>query len=48
MNEYCFQISRTKTVWVCAIDEEEAESKVYEEIGYDPDEMELVDVNFDI
>jgi hypothetical protein len=48
MNEYCFQVSRTRTVWVCAIDEEEAASKVYEEIGYDPDEMELVDVNFDI
>ena len=24
MNEYCFQISATRTIWVCAIDEEEA------------------------
>jgi hypothetical protein len=48
MNEYCFQISATRTIWVCAIDEEEAESKVYEEVGYDPGEMELVDVNIDI
>ena len=48
MNEYCFQISRTSSVWVCAIDEEEAQSKVYEEIGYDPEEIELIDVNFDI
>jgi len=48
MNEYCFQISRTNTVWICAIDEEEAESKLYEAIGYDPEEIEIVDVNFDI
>lgn len=48
MNEYCFQTGPTTTVWVCAIDEDEAEFKVYETIGYDPDRMELIDVNFDI
>ena len=39
-------VSRLKSLGV--IDEEEAESKVYEEVGFDPGEMELVDVNFDI
>ena len=44
MNEYCYQVSPTRTVWVYAIDEEAAEVMVYEELGYDPDDMELVEV----
>lgn len=44
MNEYCYQVSSTKTVWVYAANEDEAESKVYETLGYDPDDMELIEV----
>lgn len=48
MNEYCYQVSPTKTVWVYASNEEEAESKVYEELGYDPDDMNLIEVLEDV
>ncbi len=44
MNEYCYQVSPTKSVWVMASSEEEAEGKVFETLGYDPEEMELVEV----
>ena len=48
MNEYCYQVSPTKTVWVYAANEEEAEFKVYEELGYDPDDMNLIEVLEDV
>ena len=48
MNEYCYQVSPTRTVWVYAANEEEAEFKVYEELGYDPDDMELVEIVEDV
>ena len=48
MNEYCYQVSPTKTVWVYAANEDEAESKVYEELGYDPDDMNLTEVVEDV
>jgi hypothetical protein len=44
MNEYCYQVSPTKAVWVMASNEEEAEGKVFETLGYDPEEMELIEV----
>ena len=44
MNEYCYQVSPTKSVWVMAYSEEEAEGKVFETLGYDPEEMELIEV----
>jgi hypothetical protein len=44
MNEYCYQVSPTKSVWVMASSEEEAEGKVFETLGYDPEEMELIEV----
>ena len=43
-NEYCYQVSPTRTVWVYAIDEEAAQEQVYEELGYDPDDMEWIEV----
>jgi hypothetical protein len=48
MNEYCYQVSPTRTVWVYAADEESAEDKVYEELGYDPDDMDLIEVREDV
>ena len=48
MNEYCFQVSPTRTIWVYASSEEAAIDKVYEELGYDPDDMELVEVLEDV
>ena len=48
MNEYCYQVSPTRTVWVYAANEEEAEFKVYEELGYDPDDMNLIEVLEDV
>ena len=48
MNEYCYQVSPTRTVWVYAVNEDEAIDKVYEELGYDPDDMELVEVLEDV
>lgn len=48
MNEYCYQVSPTKTVWVYAASEDEAEFKVYEELGYDPDDMNLIEVLEDV
>ena len=48
MNEYCYQISPTSTVWVYAASEEEAIDKVYETLGYDPDDMELIEVVEDV
>lgn len=48
MNEYCYQVSPTNTVWVYAASEEEAEGKVFETLGYDPEEMELVEVLEDV
>ena len=48
MNEYCYQVSPTRTVWVYAANEEEAEFKVYEELGYDPDDMNLIEVVEDV
>jgi hypothetical protein len=48
MNEYCYQVSPTKTVWVYAANEEQAEGLVYEELGYDPDMMELVEIVEDV
>jgi hypothetical protein len=44
MNEYCYQISPTKDVWVYASNEEEAEGLVFEQLGYDPEEMNLIEV----
>ena len=48
MNEYCYQVSKTRSVWVYAIDEEAAEVMVYEELGYDPNDMELLEVREDV
>jgi len=48
MNEYCYQVSKTRSVWVYAIDEEDAEVMVYEELGYDPEEMDLIEVREDV
>ena len=48
MNEYCYQVSPTRDVWVYAIDEEAAEIMVYEELGYDPDDMELIEIREDV
>jgi hypothetical protein len=48
MNEYSFQVSPTRSVWVCANSEEEAEAKVYETLGFDPDMMELIEVVEDV
>jgi hypothetical protein len=44
MNEYCYQVSKTRSIWVYAIDEEAAEVMIYEELGYDPDDMQLIEV----
>ena len=48
MNEYCFQVSPTRTIWVTASNEEAAIDKVYQELGYDPDDMELVEIVEDV
>jgi hypothetical protein len=48
MNEYCFKVSETNEVWVYASTEEEAESMVYEQLGYDPEEMDLIEVREDV
>ncbi len=48
MNEYCYQVSPTRTIWVCADNEEIAEDKVYQELGYDPDDMDLIEVREDV
>ena len=48
MNEYCYQVSPTRTVWVYAANEEIAEDKVYAELGYDPDDLELVEIREDV
>ena len=48
MNEYCYQVRPTKDVWVYASNEDEAESMVYEQLGYDPDDMELLEVREDV
>jgi hypothetical protein len=47
-NEYCFKVSETMEVWVYASNEEEAESMVYEQLGYDPEEMDLIEVREDV
>ena len=43
-HEYCYQVSPTKEVWVYASNEDEAEGLVYDELGYDPEEMDLIEV----
>lgn len=43
-HEYCYQVSPTKTVWVYASNEDEAEGLVYDELGYDPDDLELIEI----
>jgi hypothetical protein len=48
MNEYCYQVSPTRTVWVYAIDQEAAQELVYEQLGYDPEEMDLIEVREDV
>jgi len=48
MNEYCYQVSPTRDIWVYASSEEEAESMVYEQLGYDPDDMELIEIREDV
>ena len=48
MNEYCYQVSAARTVWVYASNEDEAESMVYEELGYDPEEMDLIEIREDV
>lgn len=48
MNEYCYQVGPTKTVWVYAANEEIAEDMVYAELGYDPDDLELVEIREDV
>jgi hypothetical protein len=48
MNEYCYQVSPTRTEWVYASSEEEAESMVYEQLGYDPEEMDLIEIREDV
>ena len=48
MNECCYQVSKTRSVWVYAASEDEAIDKVYEELGYDPDDMELIEVLEDV
>jgi hypothetical protein len=48
MNEYCYQVSPTRTVWVYAYDEESAQEMVYDELGYDPEEMDLIEVREDV
>jgi hypothetical protein len=47
-NEYCYQVSETRTVWVSAANEDMAERLVYEELGYDPDMMDLIEVREDV
>jgi hypothetical protein len=47
-NEYCFKVSETMEVWVYASNEDEAESMVYEQLGYDPEEMDLIEVREDV
>ena len=47
-NEYCFKVSETMEVWVYASNEEEAESMVYEQLGYDPEEMDLIELREDV
>ena len=48
MNEYCYQVSPTKSVWVYALNEDIAEDLVYEELGYEPDMMELVEIREEV
>ena len=48
MNEYCYKVSETREEWAYASSEEEAESMVYEQLGYDPDDMELLEVREDV
>ena len=48
MNEYCYQVSPTRTDWVYAIDEEAAQELVYDELGYDPDDMDLIEIREDV
>lgn len=48
MNEYSFQVSETRSVWVTANNEDEAIDKVYDLLGYDPDMMELIEVVEDV
>ena len=48
MKEYCFKVSETMEVWVYASNEDEAESMVYEQLGYDPDMMDLIEVREDV
>jgi len=47
-NEYCYQVSPTMDIWVYASNEDEAESMVYEQLGYDPDMMDLIEVREDV
>ena len=47
-NEYCYQVSPTRTVWVYAANEDMAERLVYEELGFDPEMMELVEIIEDV
>jgi hypothetical protein len=47
-HEYCYQVSPTKEVWVYASNEDEAEGLVYDELGYDPEEMDLIEVREDV
>ena len=48
MNEYSYHVSATKDVWVYATSEEEAEGLVFQQLGYDPDMMELVEIREDV
>lgn len=48
MNEYCYQVSPTRTVWVYALNEDIAEDLVFEQLGYDPEIMELVEIREDV
>ena len=48
MNEYCYQVSATKDVWVYATSEEEAEGLVFEQLGHDPEMMELIEILEDV
>jgi hypothetical protein len=48
MNEYCYQVSPTMDIWVYASSEEEAESMVYEQLGCDPEEMDLIEIREDV
>jgi len=44
MNEYCFRIDNHEIIWVEAWDEDMAIEMLYAAVGYDPEDIELIEV----